>query len=295
MLQGVLNIFISLVLFMEISKGCVDVPIIFTLPNAATIVNPINMLSQHNILINNETPPRACIADFGLCAIVPSASFGPTNAGGCGTFGYMAPELFLDGARASKEADIYAFGMVTYEVLTGTRPFGYRKLVELPALTLQGARPPIPEDPMAVGFGHGTWELAERCWDGDPKQRPTARQVLEHFERLRRISTVVVPGPMIPVHPPADPRLENSSKNLCRYHNSRRPLRSNNTPAKLFVRPTTDGSGRFRQTAYSTRVLVSNRAVPVPTLQARGGPNLLNRIFHSLVSPRTAPRLGASP
>lgn len=236
-------------------------------------------LKGHNILINNERPPRACIADFGLSAIVPSTSFGPTNANGGGTFGYMAPELLGYSAQASKEADIYAFGMVVYEVVTGTRPFGHRGLMERAAITLQGTRPPIPEDPIAVGFGRGTWELAERCWAGDPKQRPMATQVLEHFERLRMVSTVSVPGPTIPVDPPTYPKPENSSKNL----------------SKLFARPTTSGSNRFRQAAYSTRVLVSNQAVPVPTLQARGEPNLLNRVFHYLIPPRIAHRLAAPP
>ncbi|KAF9781214.1 kinase-like domain-containing protein [Thelephora terrestris] len=68
-------------------------------------------LKGPNILINNETPPQACIADFGLSAIAPSMSFRPTQGGAVGTFGYMAPEL-LSGVQASKEADMYAFGIV---------------------------------------------------------------------------------------------------------------------------------------------------------------------------------------
>ena len=131
----------------------------------------------------------------------------------------MAPELYLDGARASKEADMYAFGMVVYEVITGTRPFGDRKVVELPALTAQGWRPPMPEDPVATGFCQGTWELVERCWDEHPEQRPTVGQAVEHFERAARTSTVVDPSPTPVSIEIVDPRLEDSAKNLCQCHN----------------------------------------------------------------------------
>jgi len=133
----------------------------------------------------------------------------------------MAPELFSESAKLSKEADMYAFGIVVYEVITGVRPFGDRKLVELQMLTLRGLRPSRPEDPVATGFGEGTWEFIEKCWDGNPKQRPTAREAVEHFERVASTSTAVDPGPTIPVHRPpaqAPSRLENSSKGLCEYH-----------------------------------------------------------------------------
>jgi serine/threonine protein kinase len=203
---------------MEISKGCAHIP--FKISAKVTY-----LLFQHNILINNETPPRACITDFGLSAVVPSKTFGPTKPNGGGTFGYMAPELISEGAEPSREADMYAFGMVVYEVVTGTRPFGHRNHVELPVLTLQGSRPYRPEDLVDAGFGHGTWEFAERCWDENPTLRPSAREVLVHFERVARTSRDVDPGPTIPVHEPVRPRPENSSHNLCecRIHRKKYP------------------------------------------------------------------------
>ena len=103
--------------------------------------------------------------DFGSSTVVSNTSFDPAE-GYNGTFGYMAPELFSDGAEVSKEADMYAFGMVVYEVVTGTRPFGYRRHLELPALTIGGSRPARPEDPVDVGFGHGTWGFIERSSEG---------------------------------------------------------------------------------------------------------------------------------
>ena len=174
---------------MGILKGCVFV---------CDVINLSNLLSQPNILINNEAPPRACIADFGFSVMAPGMSSHPDMpkvAGG--TFGYMAPELFRKSAEPSKEADIYAFAMVVYGVVTGTRPFGRYKMVELPVLTTQGLRPTKPEDPVVVGFGSGTWEFIEKCWDQSCEERPTAGAAVEHFERVAATSTDVDPGPVL--------------------------------------------------------------------------------------------------
>ena len=115
----------------------------------------------------------------------------------------MAPELLSGSSGVSKEADMYAFGMMVYEVIAGAKPHRLRKVWEITTLTLQGWRPPRPEAPMPAGFGQGTWEFTERCWDGDPTQRPSARAALEHFERVARLSTVVDPGPAIRFQEPA--------------------------------------------------------------------------------------------
>jgi len=140
--------------------------------------------------------------------------FDPTTRGGAGgTFGYMAPELYQRGAKPSKAADIYAFGMVVYEVITGASPFGQYMLLELPLLITQGWRPTRPESPVDI-FGQGTWEFVEQCWDENSERRPTAREVLEHFERIAATSTVVDPGPVPLAHVPV---LESDSRNFSEY------------------------------------------------------------------------------
>ena len=128
----------------------------------------------------------------------------------------MAPELLTNGGQASKEADMYSFGMVIYEVITGVRPFGDHALSELPLLTFQGLRPSKPGDPVAARFCQGTWEFAEGCWGKHPEQRPTVRQAVEHFERAARTSTVVDPSPM--VLKLVDTRLEDSFRHLGQCH-----------------------------------------------------------------------------
>jgi len=86
---------------------------------------------------------------------------------------------------------MHAFGMVVYEVIMGVSSRRVRRLLEIPALNIQGSRPYRPKDPTPVGFGQGTWEFAERCWDENQTQRPSAGAALEHFERVARTSTTI--------------------------------------------------------------------------------------------------------
>ena len=60
----------------------------------------------------------ARIADFGLTSLLrhPSISISVTPPTWGGTYRWMAPELFDGKSRPSKESDVYAFGMVIYEV-----------------------------------------------------------------------------------------------------------------------------------------------------------------------------------
>ena len=143
-----------------------------------------------------------------------------THNDGGGTWGYMAPELYLEDGKRTKEADIYAFGMVVYEVITGSRPFRQHGRAELPLLAASGSRPERPEDPIAGDFGQGTWEFIEWCWDQNPQQRPTVKEASDHFERVAATSNVVGPSP-IPPAPMEDNETSSGSdgtRNFCKCY-----------------------------------------------------------------------------
>jgi eukaryotic-like serine/threonine-protein kinase len=63
----------------------------------------------------------ACVTDFGLARAALSETTLLTMGGIAGTPGYMAPELFYGGAP-SKASDVFAFGVVAYQMLTGHLP-----------------------------------------------------------------------------------------------------------------------------------------------------------------------------
>ena len=80
---------------------------------------------QSNVLITNESPPRACLSGFG--SILSSDQEYPTSEAADASDGvkwrYLAPELIhpsrfgLKEATPSQEADVYAFGLLVLEVI----------------------------------------------------------------------------------------------------------------------------------------------------------------------------------
>jgi len=124
-----------------------------------------------------------------------------------GTALYMAPELVhpskfgLHRPQLSREGDIYAFGMVIYEIVMGVRPFGmegYRNW-EVMFAVMEGKRPRKPENVEAVGFGGGVWDLVERCWREDRTKRPKTWDVRLGLAVAASLSSPVPPGPRIAV------------------------------------------------------------------------------------------------
>jgi len=179
---------------MVISKGCVY---------HHRYRSALSRNLQHNILITNELPARACLADFGLSTLTPSAPGGVATTATAGTPLYMAPELLFPGkfgltkCRPTQPADIYAFGMVIYEVLTGFDPFYDRGLglYEVVLRVSAGERPTKPGNAEEIGFGSGTWESMKNCWKQQPTRRPTVEQVLAHLARVSASSALVLhPG-----------------------------------------------------------------------------------------------------
>lgn len=116
---------------------------------------------------------------------------------------HMAPELLypnkfgLHDSQVSKAADIYAFGMVVYEVLTGCPPFEVerRRHAEIILRIIEGERPRKPEQAEDIGFSGGTWKFVKQCWNQDRGNRPTTEQAYKHFQRAAKTSSVVPPGP----------------------------------------------------------------------------------------------------
>ena len=94
-----------------------------------------------NILITNDGIPM--LSDFGIAKIIEEEETmdGLTAAGmAIGTPEYMAPEQW-EGKKVDGRADIYALGVVLYEMITGRPPF---KADTIPATMVQVLRDPLP-------------------------------------------------------------------------------------------------------------------------------------------------------
>lgn len=80
----------------------------------------------------------------------------------------MAPELF-DGAIVTSKVDVYAFGILMYEVLTEKEPYpNIQSSLYLMNQVVGGLRPEFPDTTK-----DSLQKLAKECWNQDPDSRPT--------------------------------------------------------------------------------------------------------------------------
>ena len=94
-------------------------------------------IKPSNLMLDTSGALR--ILDFGLASRIDpdatsSTAFSPTE----GTVAYLAPELLL-GARQNAQSDIYALGVVMFEMLTGARPFAHLSGLALAAAHIQSS------------------------------------------------------------------------------------------------------------------------------------------------------------
>src|SRR2546423_4481074 len=79
----------------------------------------------------------------------------------------------------TKESDIYSFGMIMWEFTTGKKPFHDRLHDHYLIMDiLKGERPEITNDTPRFYA-----ELMEKCWDPDPENRPTTKEIEECFSK----------------------------------------------------------------------------------------------------------------
>ncbi len=145
-------------------------------------VKPDNIFIHHA----EGQKPIAKLLDFGIMAAVSEfADKTRLTAGGfAGTYTHAAPEQ-LQGAPPSPAMDIYAVGMVLYQLLAGRHPFEDRKTPEaIVHAHLLHMPPPISERP---GLHPKLERLVFQMLAKDPKQRPKSAQ--EALNELARIKT----------------------------------------------------------------------------------------------------------
>jgi len=139
----------------------------------------------HTPIIVGEALPMVKLGDLGLAR--PCCEFDIMTQG-VGTLRYMAPEV-LESGQYSLSADIYSFGLMLHELLTGNEPFCGKGEARVVLMVAAGERPPFNELYMEMSdLGEDSvqklWLLMEACWDGDSDSRRDAGSVLETLHEV---------------------------------------------------------------------------------------------------------------
>ncbi|SPN79556.1 Serine/Threonine-protein kinase [Brazilian cedratvirus IHUMI] len=131
-------------------------------------------IKPSNILIDSKTEKlaegkfTAKVADFGFARIKEDGA----TMTRCGTPCWTAPEI-IRGEKYNEKVDIYSFGVVMWQVLTGKEPYKGCNFMKVSLDILNGERPPIPpECPKSCK------KLMKKCWSGEVEKRPSASQVI---------------------------------------------------------------------------------------------------------------------
>ncbi|KAF8060546.1 RPL6 [Scenedesmus sp. PABB004] len=121
----------------------------------------------------------AKVADFGLALPLGPADTHATMAAR-GTPTHMSPELFMAG-HVSKASDVYAYGVLLYEIMTGQRAYAGVPIPLLPhEVARQGLRPTWP--PGMPSGCRDLRRLAEACWAQQPQDRPPLQVIFNFLE-----------------------------------------------------------------------------------------------------------------
>ncbi|RHZ55694.1 hypothetical protein Glove_411g23 [Diversispora epigaea] len=130
--------------------------------------HPGNILS-----INFENLYSIRISDFGLSKLIGVNSNNPEKKNIFGVLPYIAPEVLSGDEEYTKAADVYSFGMIAYEIVTGFPPYpDIPHDKDLAMKICNGLRPKITfHTPKLIT------RMIMRCWDARVTHRPTFKEL----------------------------------------------------------------------------------------------------------------------
>lgn len=135
-------------------------------------IKPENVLLSEGAAMVSDFGVAKALADAGEVSGATLTSLGVA----LGTPAYMAPEQGMADPRTDHRADIYAFGVLAYELLAGRTPFTGRS----PQATLAAhvTEPPEPVDRLRTSAPPALASLVMRCLAKSPADRPQSAQDL---------------------------------------------------------------------------------------------------------------------
>jgi serine/threonine protein kinase len=151
-------------------------------------------LKPTNVLIHSDG--RAMLADFGLARGAGQPTHLTTIGLAIGTPGYMAPEQVM-GHEVDRRCDIYAMGVLTFEMLTGRLPFIGSNRMEVAYATVNAPVPSAAK--LNNALPDELDQLLAKVLAKDPAQRPqTVRDLLSQMAKLPQRRQAPAPPAGVP-------------------------------------------------------------------------------------------------
>ena len=134
-------------------------------------------LKSHNVLVMGDWTAK--LSDFGLAKTRTESTLSMGGKGLVATVQWAAPESLEDEFENSPESDVFSFGMIMYEVVTGLVPWDGKSVPKIMFALVGGRRPDLPADsPSSLR------DLIVRCWDQEPENRPSMNIVVQELTML---------------------------------------------------------------------------------------------------------------
>ncbi|KIO27679.1 hypothetical protein M407DRAFT_72843, partial [Tulasnella calospora MUT 4182] len=131
-------------------------------------------IKSANVLVGADYKARLC--DFGLALLHDDIGFKrlDTSTASKGSVRWNSPEI-IEGAPRAPTSDVYAWGWLVWEIMTGDLP--YEGTSNDYAIILKIFESPLPQVDGASRLSDclQLWDLTTTCWNAQPAQRPTAR------------------------------------------------------------------------------------------------------------------------
>ncbi|NXF24964.1 ANKK1 protein, partial [Rhodinocichla rosea] len=154
-------------------------------------------LKPGNVLLDGNMHVK--ISDFGLSKWMEQSSRMQYIESSAlrGTLSYIPPEMFLQNSKPPGiKYDVYSFGIVIWEVLMQKKPYAGANMMAIIVKVAAGKRPGLElvRDDWP-GECHQMVDLMKRCWDQDPKQRPSFADIPVETDVLLALIQSLVQDP----------------------------------------------------------------------------------------------------